>query len=152
MVFFKPSFQILKSADGIRRFAPALLCVIFTAFSLAPHAFAGEADVIKVKAQERRGNVWRFAVTLRHADEGWDHYANNWEILSPDGEIIAVRSLGHPHVDEQPFTRSLSGVKIPQALTHVIIRARDSVHGYGGQMMRVDLKTGKAEVVEAPKN
>ena len=47
------------------------------------------------------------------ADSGWDHYANRWEVLEPEGQVIATRTLLHPHVDEQPFTRSLSGIHIP---------------------------------------
>ena len=137
------------SSQSLKRLTPALCSAAFAVLTLSSHATAGEADVVKVKAQEARAGEWRFSVSLRHADTGWDHYANNWEVLSPDGEIIATRVLGHPHVNEQPFTRSLSGVKIPKDLTHVVIRASDSVHGYGGQMMRVDLKTGKAKVIKS---
>jgi len=130
----------------LTRLSLALLAIASTA--LAPSAFAGEADVVKVRAKDTPSG-WRFAVTVRHKDKGWDHYANNWEVLTPEGDILATRVLGHPHVNEQPFTRSLSGIEIPEGLTEVIIRARDSVHGYGGQMMRVDLVTRKAKVVDA---
>ena len=112
-------------------------------FGAPLQAMAGEASVLRVKAKETSENIWSFAVTVRHKDKGWKHYADNWEILSPDGDIIATRVLAHPHVDEQPFRRSLSGVKIPDGLTQVIIRAHDSVHGYGSAQMRVDLETGK---------
>ena len=60
-------------------------------------------------------------------------------MLTPAGEIIATRTLHHPHVDEQPFSRSLSGVKIPDAVKQVVVRGHDSVHGYGGEEQRVDL-------------
>ena len=82
---------------------------------------------------------YRFQVTLRHEDTGWDHFANAWEVLGPDGEILATRVLGHPHVNEQPFTRSLSGVKIPKDIKVVTLRARDLVHGYGGRTLKVTL-------------
>ena len=76
---------------------------------------------------------YRFDVTLSHADEGWDHYANQWQVLTADGVLLGTRTLAHPHVDEQPFTRSLSGVKVPKNLgiTQVLVRPRDSVHGEG---------------------
>jgi hypothetical protein len=77
---------------------------------------------------------------VRHVDEGWDHYADRWEVLSPDGEVLGVRELLHPHVDEQPFTRSLTGVAIPEGVDEVEVRARDSVHGFGGATMRVRLE------------
>jgi len=51
--------------------------------------------------------------------------------------VLATRTLLHPHENEQPFTRSLSGVRIPDGVTEVIVRAHDKVHGYGGAEMRV---------------
>lgn len=75
---------------------------------------------------------WRFEATLRHADTGRDHYADRWEVLAPHGRVLGTRVLHHPHVDEQPFTRSLSGVRVPPGVHRVRIRARDSAHGLGG--------------------
>jgi len=53
--------------------------------------------------------------------------------------VLGVRELAHPHVNEQPFTRSLGGVEIPDGVQEVTIRARDSVHGYGGAELSVEL-------------
>ena len=100
-------------------------------------AFAGEADVIEVEVRRIGGDTYKFDVTLRHADEGWEHFANKWEVTAPDGPVLGTRVLAHPHVEEQPFTRSLSGVKIPENLTEVIVRAHDLVHGYGGKTVEV---------------
>ncbi|MEL6125804.1 MAG: hypothetical protein AAFR57_05320 [Pseudomonadota bacterium] len=77
------------------------------------------------------GGVWRFDVTVSHPDTGWDHYADAWAVYAPDGTELGIRELLHPHVNEQPFTRSLSGVRIPDDLDEVVVRARDSVHGWG---------------------
>ena len=87
-----------------------------------------------------RGERCAVQATLRHADEGWDHYANRWEVLAPDGGVLATRTLRHPHVDEQPFTRALRGVHIPADVTRVRIRAHDSVHGYGPEMLTIDVE------------
>ncbi len=108
------------------------------AFAVAPAA-AGEADVVAVNVVKTGAGVYRFDVTVRHADTGWEHYADAWEVLAPDGTVLARRILVHPHVDEQPFTRSLSGVKVPDGLNMVRIRARDKVHGYGGVEKTVPL-------------
>ena len=86
----------------------------------------------------------RFAVTLKHADEGWDHYANEWQVIAPDDKILSTRTLYHPHVDEQPFTRNISGVKIPEKLETVRIIARDTIHGHSKTAMLVNLKTNIA--------
>jgi hypothetical protein len=101
--------------------------------------YAGEADVVQVNIATSDVRTYRFDVTVRHNDTGWDHYADQWEILAPDGKILGTRKLLHPHVKEQPFTRSLSGVKIPSIIKQVSVRAHDSVHAFGGQEMTLDL-------------
>lgn len=92
-------------------------------------AIAGEAEIVDARAQ-KNGTTWSFSVTIAHGDTGWDHYADAWRVVGPDGEVLGTRTLHHPHVDEQPFTRSLSGVAIPREVTEVLIEARDSVHGW----------------------
>ncbi|QUS55165.1 hypothetical protein [Pseudovibrio brasiliensis] len=116
----------------------ALLSGVFVAM-LATQAMAGDANVVAAKVTPQADSTYRFDVTVRHGDEGWDHYADAWEVLSEDGKVLAVRTLAHPHVNEQPFTRSLSGVQVPAGMDRVVIRARDSVHGYGGETLTVDL-------------
>ena len=112
--------------------------ILFTSlFIITTAAYAGEADVIKVDVKRTGGDTYFFKVTVRHEDEGWDHYANKWDVAAPDGTILGTRTLYHPHVDEQPFTRSLSDVKISESITEVTIRAHDSVHEYGGETMSV---------------
>ena len=102
-------------------------------------AWAGGAEVVDVKVT-KTGGAFRFDVTLKHADTGWKHYANKWEVVDPAGKVLGTRVLYHPHVDEQPFTRSLSGVQIPAAVTSVTVRAYDSKHGgEGGKPMTVDV-------------
>ncbi len=100
-------------------------------------AQAGEADVTDVVIREAGNGAYAFAVTLRHADEGWEHYADGYEVLAPDGSSLGLRVLHHPHVEEQPFTRSLAGVAIPDEVAEVRVRAHDSVHGHGGREVAV---------------
>ena len=101
--------------------------------------YAGEADVIQVKVTTSAERTYRFDVTVLHDDTGWDHYADQWEIVAPDGKILGTRKLLHTHVNEQPFTRSLSGVGIPNNIQQVSVRAHDSVHAYGGKVMTLVL-------------
>ncbi|MFK7869759.1 MAG: hypothetical protein AB8B58_11015 [Roseobacter sp.] len=103
------------------------LLVAFTLLSSA--ALADPPAVEEVRATQQ-GGAWRFDVTLSHADTGWDHYADAWRILDMQGNQIAIRELAHPHVNEQPFTRSLSGVALPQGTTQVQIQARDTPGGW----------------------
>jgi hypothetical protein len=100
---------------------------------------AGEADILAVEVTRDADGSYRFDVTVQHADTGWEHYADAFEVLAPDGTVLGTRTLLHPHVDEQPFTRSLAGVSISDGITQVIARARDSVHGYAGSELTVAL-------------
>jgi len=115
-----------------------LLIVAFLVTSCMP-ALAGEADVLDVVVSCNGDSVCRFDVTVKHDDEGWKHYANRWEILSPNGEILATRVLAHPHDNEQPFTRSLANVRIPSDLHEVVVRVHDLQHEYGGEEFVVKL-------------
>ena len=93
---------------------------------------AAQSDPVRIEAAraDRFAESWKFSVTLRHPDSGWDHYADGWEVLSPDGSSLGVRKLLHPHVTEQPFTRSLGNVTIAADTDHVIIRAHCNVDGW----------------------
>ncbi len=101
-------------------------------------AWAGEADVVSATAERMQDGRFRFTVTVRHDDTGWDHYADRWEVVAPDGSILATRVLRHPHVGQQPFTRQLEGVAIPAGISRVTIRAHDLVHEHGGATVKVD--------------
>lgn len=123
--------------SAMGRIAAILLCV--GALAVPAGATAGEADVIAVEVTPAGDGTYRFDVTVRHADEGWDHYADRFDVVAPDGTVLGVRTLFHPHVEEQPFTRSLSGVRVPDGVATVTVRAHDSVHGLGGAQMTLPL-------------
>lgn len=105
-----------------------------------PLAHAGEADVVAAKFSRAADGTFRFDVTVRHADAGWDHYADKWQVTGADGTVFGERVLAHPHDDEQPFTRSQSGIAIPEGTDRVLVRAHDKVHGWGGIEISVDLQ------------
>ncbi len=111
--------------------------LLFLLLCAAP-VFA-DAPVIENVEVSKSGDTWRFDVTLSHPDTGWDHYADGWRVLDMDGNELGLRTLYHPHVEEQPFTRSLGGVAIPSGMTQVQIEARDNVDGWSGQTQVVTL-------------
>lgn len=100
-------------------------------------AVAGEVTIVDVGVE--CPSHCTFSVTLEHADEGWNHYADRWDVVTLEGQLLGSRVLHHPHENEQPFTRSLAGVVVPQGMQQVKIRARDSRHGYSRQEYVVDL-------------
>ncbi len=104
----------------------------------APDA-TGCADVVAVEVTRSGQGLYMFDVTVSSPDTGWEKYADAWEIRDPEGNVLEVRELAHPHVDEQPFTRSLSGVEIPPDVASVVVAARDSVEGFCGIEATVDV-------------
>jgi len=103
-------------------------------------AHAGQALIEAVEYECNHQRICKFSVTLSHADEGWEHFANGWKILTPAGEVIGFRALTHPHVNEQPFTRSIRNIKIPTTTDTVIFLANDSVHGESDRKYIIKLK------------
>jgi len=89
--------------------------------------------------EKKTNGTYSFHVTVRHDDSGWDHYSNKWDVRGPDGTVYGIRVLLHPHENEQPFTRSQSGIEIPADVKQVVIRAYDSVHGTTGIEIQVDV-------------
>lgn len=106
---------------------------------LAAPALADSPTVENVTAT-RTGETWRFDVTIRHPDTEWNHYADGWRVLAMDGTELGMRVLHHPHETEQPFTRSLGGVAIPEGASQVQVQARCSVDGWNADTTLVTLE------------
>ena len=113
--------------------------LILLSFLVPVLAMAGEADVIDVKVRRSAPGVYDFDVTVRSNDTGWNHYADAFEVLGPDGKVLGQRILFHPHETEQPFTRDLYGVRIPAGVEVVTVRARHKPRGYDGLTRKVVL-------------
>lgn len=97
------------------------------------------AQVKDVVATKEASGSWCFGTTIWHNDEGWEHYADGWEVIDLEGNQLGYRKLHHPHVNEQPFTRSQCNIKIPAETSKAIVRAKCNKHGFGGKAMIVDL-------------
>jgi len=95
------------------------------------------ADVVGVVITAESGGTYRFDVTVRSVETGREQYADAWEVRALDGSVLGTRILAHPHVDEQPFTRGLTGVAIPEGTLSVEVAARDLVKGFCGVAMQV---------------
>lgn len=108
-------------------------------FVLIAVAVRADPPVIENVTAGKSGTGWRFDVTLSHPDSGWDHYADGWRVLDMDGNELGLRVLAHPHETEQPFTRSLSGVQLPQGTRQVQVQARCLVDGWSDQTVTITL-------------
>jgi len=97
------------------------------------------AQVTYVSASQQDDGNWCFKTSVRHNDEGWEHYADGWQVLDLNGNQLADRLLTHPHVNEQPFTRRLCDIQIPEGTVKVVVRAKCNKHSYGDKTIVVDL-------------
>lgn len=112
---------------------------VFLIALVAAPVLADDATITHVAASKSSG-MWQFDVTVLHDDTGWDHYVDAWRIVDGKGNVLGVRNLAHPHVGEQPFTRSLSGVKIPDGVDEVNIQTRDLPGGWSSSSTTVKLR------------
>lgn len=107
--------------------------------SLATTVRADMPEILAATA-DRVGMGWRIDVTLKHPDTGWDHYADGWEILDKNGKRLGYRKLMHPHVEEQPFTRSLVNVMLPDGARTIFVRASCSKSGWATDSIAINLR------------
>jgi len=98
-------------------------------------------DVVNVVATKADGG-WTFDVTLSSPYDTPERYADAWRVVGSDGTVFGVRELDHDHAAEQPFTRSLADVQIPDDVKMVVVEGRDQVSGYGGTTFEVTLTNG----------
>ncbi len=133
---------------SVAKIRKRLCCALLLALP-AHGALAGDVTVLAATLNDTGGGRWGASVTLEHADSGWEHYADAWRVVSEDGTVYGTRTLAHPHENEQPFTRSLSGIAIPKAVTAVYIEAHDKVHGWAKQRLFVDLSKARNGKIKA---
>ena len=88
-------------------------------------------DVVDASA-EQVADTWTISATLSSPYDTPERYADAWRVVGPDGTVYGERILTHDHAGEQPFTRSESGIEIPDDVTEVVIEGRDLEDGYGG--------------------
>ena len=95
------------------------------------------AHVLAAEFTRTGEDTYTVSATVRHNDTGWDNYADAFEVKGNNVEN-GERVLLHPHENEQPFTRSQSGVV---ATGLVYVEAKDNVEGIGGSVIYLDLDT-----------
>lgn len=129
--------MLYRLAKRASTFAGASLIAV-VALLYGGSAFADEVDVVDVSIEAMGDQRFRVNVTLLHADTGWEHYANKWEVRDEAGDLLGTRELLHPHVSEQPFTRSLT-LDIPAGVKVITLVGYDLVHEDGGATMTIEV-------------
>jgi len=101
--------------------------------------FANNVEIVNVVLTKQTG-TWRADVTLKHDDTGWEHYADAWRLVDAKGNELAKRVLYHPHVNEQPFTRSIHSFQLPQGIKIITVEAHDKKHGWSPSKVTINMK------------
>ena len=121
--------------------ALAVLSVTAIAFPVLAQSKSDQKfpDVIDVKVTARGADTFDFDVTVSSPYDTAQRYADAFRVKGLKNVVLAERILLHDHATEQPFTRDLAGVKIPDGTPVVVIQARDQRNGYGGKALIVRL-------------
>jgi len=96
-------------------------------------------DVVAVKVRASGPNLFDFDVTISSLYDTPSRYADGFRVYTTANKVLGERKLLHDHQNEQPFTRDLFAVLIPEGLKTVLVQARDQKHGYGGKVVEVTL-------------
>lgn len=108
----------------------------------SPSAAQGEMfpDVEKVEVSGSGDSV-TFDVTMSSPYDSPERYADGMRVRSADGKTTyGERELTHDHASEQPFTRSVDDVEIPEGVNEVVVEGRDQQSGWGGGTKTVTLE------------
>lgn len=105
----------------------------------ADDSFPSIRDVV---AEQNADGTWSFAVTVSSPYDTPERYADGWRVVGPEGTVFGVHTLAHDHGGEQPFTRTQTGVEIPDDVDEVTIEGRDLVNGFGGETRTIELEAG----------
>ena len=96
-------------------------------------------DVTKVEISAEDDGTYTFDVTMTSPYDTPERYADGWRIMGADGKVLGQMELGHDHASEQPFTRTQSGVDIPDGVESVEVEGHDTDNGYGGDTATMDI-------------
>ncbi|WP_393916666.1 hypothetical protein [Halostreptopolyspora alba] len=105
----------------------------------AEHSDQRYPDVAEVEIESGAGDTHDLTVTISSPYDTPQRYADGWRVMGPDGTVYGEHELAHDHQNEQPFTRTQSGVEIPEDVDEVEVEGRDSEHGYGGDTETVEV-------------
>ena len=125
------------------------ICILFIS-TLYGYSNTAKANVINVSTNGTTGN-YRFLVTVQSDETGCKQYANWWEVVSAEGELLYRRILFHSHPHDQPFRRSGGNVNIKN--TDIIyIRAHMNTTSYSGDIFKGSVKNGFKKTNDTIKN
>lgn len=96
-------------------------------------------DILEAEL-EPSGDEYALDVTVSSPYDSPERYADGWRVLSPDGTVLGEHQLMHDHAGEQPFTRTQTGLGIPEGVEEITVEGRDQANGYGGDTVTIPVE------------
>ncbi len=94
-------------------------------------------DVEAVDISREDDGTYTLDVTISSPYDTPERYADGWRVLDAEGAELGSHELTHDHASEQPFTRTQSGLAIPEGVDEVTVEGRDLENGFGGRTVTV---------------
>lgn len=123
-----------------------ILLLLLLAFTL--EANSPQANVTAVFSKKVKES-YRFGVTLKSDETGCEQYADWWEILNEEGQLLYRRILVHSHPNTQPFTRWGNSVEVKENEI-LYIRGHMNKLGYAGDVFKGSIRQGFTKIEEVP--
>ena len=96
-------------------------------------------DIVGATFDPIGATTWSVRVTLSSPYDSEDRYGDAWRVLLLDGTVLGTRLLTHHHATEQPFTRALNNVEIPEGTESVLVEGRDLINGWSEEQVEFEL-------------
>ncbi len=119
------------------------LCLLLLGIVLMTQTAIASTNEAKIIGVTTSGPT--FSVTISSPDTGCDRYADWWEVVTPEGELLYRRVLMHSHVNEQPFTRSGGPVNVAGDLS-LVVRVHMNPDGYSPNAFSGTIDGGFTEI------
>ena len=94
-------------------------------------------EVVDAELESSGGGEYALSVTISSPYDSPQRYADGWRVMDGEGEVLGRHELMHDHANEPPFTRTQTGLEIPEGVEQITVEARDSENGYGGETVTV---------------
>jgi hypothetical protein len=94
-------------------------------------------DIKSVEIEKVDESTADLSVTVSSPYDSPERYADGWRVLDQDDQVLGEHTLAHDHADEQPFTRTQTGLTVPDGTQELTVQGRDLKNGYGGQTATV---------------
>lgn len=94
-----------------------------------------EANVLGVDWANTTDGTTLWVTLYKELDE-YDGIGDWWQIEDLDGNVIGSKQVSQ---NETHYTSNHT-ITVPPGIRYLVVRAHDSVHGYGGQAVVVDLE------------